>query len=82
MLSSRKGDELSELEGSLPGGADRHQVVVADLSEQGAAEELIGQAADLDGLVANAAMPGTGKLERLGVRRSPRLSESTWRRRF
>jgi short-subunit dehydrogenase len=66
VLSSRKGDELSELARSLPGGAGRHEVVVADLSGQGAAEELISQAGDLDGLVANAAMAGTGKLERLG----------------
>jgi short-subunit dehydrogenase len=63
VLSSRKGDELSELARSLPGGAGRHDVVVADLSEQGAAEELISQAGDLDGLVANAGLPATGKLE-------------------
>ncbi|MGE5858509.1 MAG: SDR family NAD(P)-dependent oxidoreductase, partial [Solirubrobacterales bacterium] len=48
---------------SLPGGARRHQVVVADLAKPGAAEKLVKDAGDLDGLVANAALPATGKLE-------------------
>jgi short-subunit dehydrogenase len=63
VLSSRKEEELLRLAGSLPGGADRHQTVVADLAEPGAAEELVERAGDLDGLIANAALPATGKLE-------------------
>jgi short-subunit dehydrogenase len=63
VLSSRKGPELERLAESLPGGADRHLVVVADLAEAGAAEELIERAGDLDGLVANAALPASGKLD-------------------
>jgi short-subunit dehydrogenase len=63
VLSSRKGEELDRLAQSLPGGADRHQAIVADLAEPGAAEELIEKAGDLDGLVANAALPASGKLE-------------------
>jgi short-subunit dehydrogenase len=63
VLSSRKGDDLRRLAESLPGGTDRHQIVVADLAEPGAAEELVERAGDLDGLVANAALPATGKLE-------------------
>ena len=63
VLSSRRKDELSELAKSLPGGAGRHRVVVADLAEPGAAEELIKDAGNIDALVANAALPASGKLD-------------------
>jgi short-subunit dehydrogenase len=63
LLSSRKAEELVQLAGSLPGGADRHHPIVADLAEPGAAEELVEGAGDLDGLIANAALPATGRLE-------------------
>jgi short-subunit dehydrogenase len=62
-LSSRKGDQLERLAASLPGGTDRHLAVVADLAEPGEAEQLVERAGDLDGLVANAALPATGRLE-------------------
>jgi short-subunit dehydrogenase len=63
ILSSRKDNELDGLLRSLPGGEDRHSVVVADLAEPGVADELVERAGDLDGLVANAALPATGRLE-------------------
>jgi short-subunit dehydrogenase len=63
VLSSRKQDQLDQLAQSLPGGAGRHRVVVADLAEPGAAEKLAQDAGDVDGLVANAALPATGRLE-------------------
>ena len=63
VLSSRRQKELRELARSLPGGARRHKVVVADLAKNGAAAKLVRAAGNLDGLVANAALPGTGKLE-------------------
>ena len=63
VLSSRKGEELDRLAQSLPGASDRHPTVVADLAEPGAAEDLVERAGDLDGLVANAALPATGRLE-------------------
>lgn len=63
VLSSRKGEELDRLAQSLPGGADRHVTVDADLAEVGGAEQLVARADDLDGLVANAALPATGRLE-------------------
>lgn len=63
VLSSRKGEELERLAQSLPGGADRHLSVVADLAEPGAPDDLVERAGDLDGLVANAALPATGRLE-------------------
>ncbi len=65
VLSSRKREELGELAGSLPGGSRRHGVVVADLAADGAAEKLVRDAGDVDVLVANAALPGTGKIDDL-----------------
>jgi short-subunit dehydrogenase len=62
VLSSRRGDELRELAVSLPGGEARHEVAVADLADDGAAARLIRDSVDLDGLVANAALPATGQL--------------------
>lgn len=63
VVSSRRKEELAELVRSLPGGADRHKVVVADLAEDGAAEKLVEDAGDVDILVANAALPASGKLD-------------------
>jgi short-subunit dehydrogenase len=63
VLSSRKQADLEQLRDSLPGGADRHQAIVADLAQEGAPEELVREAGDLDGLVANAALPASGKLD-------------------
>ncbi|HET9119815.1 MAG TPA: SDR family NAD(P)-dependent oxidoreductase [Solirubrobacterales bacterium] len=63
VLSSRKAEELQRLAESLPGDASRHVPVVADLAEAGAAEDLIERAGELDGLVANAALPASGRLE-------------------
>jgi short-subunit dehydrogenase len=65
VLSSRKAEELDRLARSLPGGEAQHAVIVADLADPGAAEELVARAGDLDGLVANAALPATGRLESL-----------------
>ena len=63
VLSSRKKEQLEELARSLPGGPGRHEVVVADLANPGAAEQLASDAGNVDGLVANAALPATGRLE-------------------
>src|ERR1700739_2216927 len=61
VLSSRKADELERLAGSLPGAG--HATVVCDLAEEGAALELLEKAGDIDVLVANAGLPGSGRLE-------------------
>jgi len=61
VLSSRKKEELQKLAGSLSG--DGHEVVVSDLAKEGAAAKLVRDAGDVDGLVANAALPATGKLD-------------------
>lgn len=59
-LSGRKPEALEELAGELPG--DGHLVLPADLAEPGAAERLAAEAGDVDVLVANAGLPGTGLL--------------------
>jgi short-subunit dehydrogenase len=61
VLSSRKREELDRLADSLPG--DGHEALVADLAEEGAAVGLVREAGDLDALVANAALPATGRLD-------------------
>ncbi len=63
VASSRRQEELAELVRSLPGGGRRHRVVVADLAEDGAAEKLVEDAGNVDVLVANAALPASGKLD-------------------
>ena len=61
VLSSRKQEALDELASSLPG--DGHRAIVADLAEEGAAERLVAEAGEVDVLVANAALPASGRLE-------------------
>lgn len=63
VLSARSAEALSELARSLPGGSERHAVIAADLSAPEAPEHLVAESGELDGLIANAALPGTGKLE-------------------
>jgi short-subunit dehydrogenase len=61
ILSSRKGPELEQLAASLPG--DDHRAVVGDLAEEGAALRLLAEAGEIDVLVANAALPASGRLD-------------------
>jgi short-subunit dehydrogenase len=61
ILSSRKAEDLERLAGSLPGAG--HATIVCDLAEEGAALSLLEQAGGIDVLVANAALPGSGRLE-------------------
>jgi short-subunit dehydrogenase len=61
ILSGRNAEALGELAWSLPGD---HRTAVADLAEDGAAERLAEDAGDIDVLVANAALPAGGRLER------------------
>jgi short-subunit dehydrogenase len=61
VLSSRKESELAELSSSLRG--ESHRTIVADLADEGAAERLVADAGDVDILVANAGLPGSGRLE-------------------
>jgi short-subunit dehydrogenase len=60
VLSGRREADLLALAESLPG--EDHRVVVADLAEDGAAEQLAEAAAGVDILVANAGLPGAGWL--------------------
>ena len=59
-LSGRKGEALEELAAELPG--EGHQVLPSDLAQPGAAERLAADAGEVDVLVANAGLPGTGRL--------------------
>jgi short-subunit dehydrogenase len=61
VVSSRRGDALEDLAASLPGSG--HHAVTADLAADGAAERLVSEAGAVDVLVANAGLPGNGKLE-------------------
>jgi short-subunit dehydrogenase len=61
VLSSRKRDELEALASALPG--DGHTTIVADLADEGAAVKLASEAGEVDVLVANAALAGTGTIE-------------------
>ncbi len=61
VLSARKAEALEALAAELPG--EGHRVLPADLAEPGAAEKLAAEAGDVDVLVANAGLPGTGRLE-------------------
>jgi short-subunit dehydrogenase len=60
VLSGRKAEALEALAAELPG--EGHSVFPADLAEAGAAEKLAAEAGDVDVLVANAGLPGTGRL--------------------
>lgn len=60
VLSGRKPEALEALAAELPG--DGHSTVATDLAEAGAAEKLAADAGEVDILVANAGLPGTGRL--------------------
>jgi len=60
ILSGRKAEALEALATELPG--EEHRVLPADLAEPAAAEKLAAEAGDVDVLVANAGLPGTGRL--------------------
>lgn len=60
LLSGRKPEALEALAAELPG--EGHRAIPSDLSQPGAAEKLAAEAGDVDVLVANAGLPGTGRL--------------------
>jgi short-subunit dehydrogenase len=60
LLSGRKPEALEQLAAELPG--DGHRVLPSDLAQPGAAEKLAAEASPVDILVANAGLPGTGRL--------------------
>jgi short-subunit dehydrogenase len=60
-LSARSSEALEEMAAGLPGSG--HSVLPADLAEPGAAESLAAEAAGTEILVANAGLPGAGKLD-------------------
>lgn len=58
VLSGRNAEALEQLAGELPGSG--HLTVPADLAQAGAASKLVADAGEVDVLVANAGLPGTG----------------------
>jgi short-subunit dehydrogenase len=64
VLSGRHTEALQELADSLPG---EHRIATADLALEEAAERLAADAGEVDCLVANAGLPGTGRLESFSV---------------
>jgi short-subunit dehydrogenase len=67
VLSSRQGDELERLAANLPG--EGHRTLVADLAADGAAERLVAEAGELDGMVANAGIGVTGRVDAIDAER-------------
>lgn len=63
VLSGRSAEALEELAATLPGQG--HSVLAADLGEVDAAGKLAEAAGDVDVLVANAALPSTGRITEL-----------------
>lgn len=61
ILSSRNEAKLNELAASLPGGP--HEIVAADLMADGAAQDVIARAGDVDVFIANAGRPGGWALD-------------------
>jgi len=60
VLSGRDAEALEQLAAELPGSG--HRTIAADLSQAGAAVKLVAEAGDVDVLVANVGLPGTGLL--------------------
>lgn len=60
-LSARNRGALEAMAAELPGSG--HSVLPADLAESGAAERLAEEAAGTEILIANAGLPGAGKLD-------------------
>src|SRR4051795_4274449 len=60
LISGRRVDALEELKASL---GERVEVLQADLAERSDVDALPGRAGDLDVLVANAGLPGSGDLD-------------------
>lgn len=60
-LSGRSEEALTALGAELPGSG--HRALPADLAEPGAAERLAAEAGPVDVLVANAGLPGAGRME-------------------
>lgn len=60
VLSGRSLEALEAMAAELPGSG--HRTLSSDLSQPGAAEKLAAEAGSIDVLVANAGLPGTGRL--------------------
>jgi short-subunit dehydrogenase len=59
-LSGRRAEALAAMAAELPG--EGHATLPCDLGQPGAAEQLAAEAGEVDVLVANAGLPGSGRL--------------------
>lgn len=66
-LSGRSVEALEEMAAGLPG--EGHSAIASDLAEPGAAEKLAAEAGEVDILIANAGLPGSGRLDDFTVER-------------
>jgi short-subunit dehydrogenase len=71
IVSGRNGDALSALVEEMPGSG--HSTAVSDLGEPGAASLLAAAVGPVDCLVANAALPATGRLTELSEEQAARM---------
>lgn len=71
ILSGRDAGKLEGLVRELPGGG--HVACVVDLGSPGGAEQLVREAGFVDCLVANAALPATGRLDELDTSQVGRM---------
>jgi len=71
ILSGRNHEALEGLAAELPG--EGHSVLAADLGQPGAAADLAGRSGEVDCLVANAALPSTGRLTELSEEQVGRM---------
>jgi short-subunit dehydrogenase len=67
ILSARRAEALEALAAELPG--EGHRTLPADLAEPGAAEQLAAEVGPVEVLVANAGLPGSGRLTRFSPER-------------
>jgi short-subunit dehydrogenase len=75
ILTGRRSHELQALASELGSDRGSARALAADLGERGAVERLLEDAGEVDILVANAALPGTGRLEELTIEEIDRTLE-------
>ncbi len=71
LLSARSAEALEALAAELPGTG--HEILAGDLSHPDAVAELARRAGEVDILVANAALPATGRLDELNAEQVARM---------
>ncbi|HVY77299.1 MAG TPA: SDR family NAD(P)-dependent oxidoreductase [Solirubrobacterales bacterium] len=71
ILSGRQAEALEALAAELPGAG--HRALAADLAEEGAGAKLVADAGEVDVLVANAGLPGSGRIDEYDAEQMARV---------